>query len=428
MQAKPPDTSASTLDDDGDAPPSSFTTAVEQHAARQEEARLHDAEEKAAVLSALVESAPDLVMHLDDQGRIRFISRLAEGLRREDVIGTEWLSFVGQDQHAALTAALQKTLATGQTTEVEVLGPGDKGAPTWYWTRISAVVHRGRIHGAVLLARDITEKKQAETRLVVSERMASLGMLAAGVAHELGNVLTSVTANLEVAENNVARLRVAPPTVELADVLKDAREGAERLQHIVRDIGIFSRHEGEETLPVQVERVLESTVRMAAAEVRRSARLTTSFAGVPLVAGNEGRLAQVFLNLIMNAAQALPEGRFDRNEIRVATSVEESGCVLVSVADNGPGIPVDVQRRMFTPFFTTKPAGVGTGLGLCICQRIVTSLGGKIWFESMAGQGTVFRVLLPPASETSSSRATKKPLEPVAPRRVREGEETRPGE
>jgi PAS domain S-box-containing protein len=377
-----------------------------------------EANEKAAVLQALVESAPDLVIHVDQRGRIRFINRLAQGFRREDVIGTEWLAFVGRDQHGALTAALQKTLATGRTTEIEVLGPGDHGAPTWYWTRIAAVLRRGRVSGAVLLARDITEKKQAETRLIVSERMASLGMLAAGVAHELNNPLVSVIANLELAMRDVAT-NVGPLPVELSEILKDARDGAERVRHIVRDLRIFSREESEERGSVQVERVLESTLRMAATEIRHRARLITSYAGVPPVDGSEGRLGQVFLNLIVNAAQALPEGRFDSNEIRVATSLDDRGRVLVSVADTGPGIPVDVQRRMFTPFFTSKPAGVGTGLGLCICQRIVTSFGGKIWFESMTGHGTVFHVLLLPASKAASKRPTGKPVEPPASRRGR---------
>jgi signal transduction histidine kinase len=301
------------------------------------------------------------------------------------------------------------------------LGPGDQGAPTWYWTRIAAVLRRGRVSGAVLLARDITEKKQAETRLLVSERMASLGMLAAGVAHELNNPLVSVIANLELAMRDTAGLSVAPLSDDLPEILKDARDGAERVRYIVRDLRIFSRQEDEERGPVQVERVLESTLRIAATEIRHRARLVTSYAGVPPVDGSEGRLGQVFLNLIVNAAQALPEGRFEENEIRVATSLDECGRVMVSIADTGPGIPVDVQRRMFTPFFTTKPAGVGTGtgLGLCICQRIITSFGGKIWFESMSGRGTVFRVLLLPASKTASKPATGKPVEPTRARRGR---------
>ncbi|HVY25701.1 MAG TPA: ATP-binding protein [Polyangiaceae bacterium] len=414
--------------EDGDARASPITTetvepepaaSLPEAAEEQEKSGLDDADENAAVLRALVESAPDLVIHVDRQGRIRFINRLAQGFRREDVIGTEWLAFVGSDQHETLCAALQKTLTTGQTTEIEVLGQGDEGAPTWYWTRIAAVQRGGQVSGAVLLARDITQKKQAETQLVVSERMASLGMLAAGVAHELNNPLVSVIANLELALRDVARSTVASLPVELPEILKDARDGAERVRHIVRDLRIFSRQEGEERGPVQVERVLESTLRMAATEIRHRARLVTSYADVPPVDGSEVRLGQVFLNLIVNAAQALPEGRFEANEIRVTTSLDEHGRVLVSIADTGPGIPVEVQRRMFTPFFTTKPAGVGTGLGLCICQRIVTSLGGKIWFESMSGRGTVFRVLLPPAAKAASKPATEKPVEPPPTRRGR---------
>jgi len=272
---------------------------------------------------------------------------------------------------------------------------------------------------AVQLARDVRERNLIETRLLASERLASVGMLAAGVAHELNNPLGCVITNLELAMRDVERSSVTPPSDDLFEILEDAREGAERMRYIVRDLGMFSRHEGDERGPVQVERILESTLRVAAPKIRQRARVVTSYAAVPPVEASEGELAQVFLNLIVNAAQALPEGRFEANEIRVATSLGEDGQVLVSVADNGSGIPLDVQRRMFTPFFTTKPAGVGTGLGLCLCQRIITSLGGKIWFESTGGHGTVFRVKLLPASKKGLKMMMGKPVEPAAPRRGR---------
>jgi CheY-like chemotaxis protein/two-component sensor histidine kinase len=178
--------------------------------------------------------------------------------------------------------------------------------------------------------------------------------------------------------------------------LFDAFDAAKRVDAIVRDLRLFSRSD-EESDSVDVHGVLESTLRMARAAIRDRAHITRQYAAVPLVEASESRLGQVFLNLIINAAQALPEGDADTQEIRVSTLRQPDGRVRVEITDTGCGIPPEVARRLFTPFLTTKPVGVGTGLGLTICQRIVQALGGEISFESVVGRGTTFRVVLPPA-------------------------------
>jgi CheY-like chemotaxis protein len=137
---------------------------------------------------------------------------------------------------------------------------------------------------------------------------------------------------------------------------------------------------------------------MATNEIRHRARLIRDLRPVPPVEANESRLGQVFLNLLVNAAQAIPEGRASANEIRVATYVTDDGRVCIEISDTGSGIPPEVQKRLFTPFFTTKQVGVGTGLGLSICHRIVTGLGGAITVDSAVGAGTTFKVYLPPAA------------------------------
>jgi CheY-like chemotaxis protein len=144
---------------------------------------------------------------------------------------------------------------------------------------------------------------------------------------------------------------------------------------------------------VDVERVLESSLRMASNEIRHRARLVKDFSAVPPADGNEARLGQVFLNLIVNAAQAIPEGRAAENEIRIATRLEGEDRIVTEISDTGAGIPPDVLPRIFDPFFTTKPVGLGTGLGLAICRRIVLGLGGDIQVESVPGK-TTFRVTL----------------------------------
>jgi CheY-like chemotaxis protein len=197
---------------------------------------------------------------------------------------------------------------------------------------------------------------------------------------------------------------------ELTDVtaeLSDALEAAERVGNIVRDLKIFSRPEEDKRGPVDVRRVIESCLRMASNELRHRAKLVKTLAEVPPVFANESRLGQVFLNLIVNAAQAIPEGQASAHEIRVVTKLDARGTVVVEVADTGSGMPPEVVRRLFTPFFTTKPVGVGTGLGLSICHRIVASLGGQITVDSAVGKGTSFLVRLPSTKDEAGTTVGK---------------------
>jgi signal transduction histidine kinase len=182
----------------------------------------------------------------------------------------------------------------------------------------------------------------------------------------------------------VALAETAKLPPDLSDELKDARTAADRVREIVRDLKIFSRGDEDRHGPVDVEHVLESTVRMAWNELRHRAKLVKNFGKVPPVDAHESRLGQVFLNLIVNAAHAIPPGNYEANEIRLSTSVDLAGRVVVSIRDTGTGIPPEVRPRLFTPFFSTKPVGVGTGLGLAISHRIITQFGGTIWTRAPA--------------------------------------------
>jgi CheY-like chemotaxis protein/two-component sensor histidine kinase len=203
-----------------------------------------------------------------------------------------------------------------------------------------------------------------------------------------------VLGNLQLAMDGLD-LGVHPPGDELRESLKDALEASQRVESIVRDLRLFSRAEDERSSAVEVESVLESTLRLARNEIRHRARLVKDYRAKAKVRCNESRLGQVFLNLLVNAAQAIPEGRATSNEIRLATYQDAAGRVVVEISDTGSGIPEALRAHLFTPFVTTKPVGVGTGLGLAICQRIVTGFGGEISFESQVGRGTLFRVVLP---------------------------------
>jgi CheY-like chemotaxis protein len=187
----------------------------------------------------------------------------------------------------------------------------------------------------------------------------------------------------------------------------------------VRDLRIFARHDDAAAMPVEqqvvdIKRVLDSTARMAWNELRHRAQVVREYQeALPLVRGPESRLGQVFLNLFVNAAQAIAEGDAESNRIRVSARREGSGFVVVEVEDSGCGIPKDALEHLFTPFYTTKPVGVGTGLGLAICQRIIQELGGRIDVESTVGRGTTFRVQLPVAENAVAQAKSSVP--PPAP-------------
>lgn len=272
------------------------------------------------------------------------------------------------------------------------------------------------------------ERKALASQLMVSDRMASIGTLAAGVAHEINNPLAAVIANLDYIAESVAlmvkRETATAPGGRDEDLIRtgisapldDARHAAQRVRFIVRDLMIFSRTPSDEApRPVNVRATLESSLRMANNEIRHRARLVTEYGAVPDVMGNEARLGQVFLNLIVNAAQALPDGHADRNEIRVRTHAKGER-VIIDVSDTGTGIPPEAIGRIFDAFFTTKEVGAGTGLGLAICQRIITDMGGTITVERTGGTGTMFRVALP-ASERAMAEGEALTAPPRIPGR-----------
>nr|WP_255662680.1 ATP-binding protein [Myxococcus sp. RHSTA-1-4] len=282
----------------------------------------------------------------------------------------------------------------------------------------------GRV-ASVSVARDVTEARRMEERLRLADRMSGVGTLAAGVAHEINNPLSYVIGNQQfvlerleplLAEANGEVTQVQVSFLQsLAEALRDASEGAGRVRHIVRDLKTFSRGDEETTHPLDVRRVLESAVSICHNEVRHRARIRLSLGDVPRVMANEARLGQVFVNLLVNAAQAIPDGHAERHEIALSSFTDAEGRAVVEVADTGSGIAPEHLKRIFDPFFTTKPVGVGTGLGLSICHGIISVLGGDIQVESELGKGTRFRVVLPPAPEGAEEARRVPPPKALAP-------------
>jgi PAS domain S-box-containing protein len=274
----------------------------------------------------------------------------------------------------------------------------------------------GRIVGLVGINQDITEQREMEARLVVQDRLSALGCLAAGLAHEINNPLSYVLGNSELALEELSTLRRsidALPGIasskapllakldELHSLVTESLEGGVRVRAIVRDMKTFSRGDGSDvSVPVDVNKVVDSTVGLAINEIRHRARFVRERGDVPLVLGTDSRLGEVVLNLLVNAAQAIPDDADPtQHEVRLVTRTDGAGNVVIEVSDTGCGIPRENLTRIFDPFFTTKPIGTGTGLGLAICHTLVKASGGDIVVHSELGRGTRFEIVLPPTAQ-----------------------------
>jgi two-component system NtrC family sensor kinase len=251
----------------------------------------------------------------------------------------------------------------------------------------------------VTAIRDVSEQKKLEAQFRVSEQMVSMGSVAAGVAHEINNPLTYVLGNLQILTRHLNGLEAELGRAKLEPLQKcidEALDGTERVRAIVRDLRSFTRPSDQEQTTVDLRQVLETSVRLVGNEVRHKARVVRDYHDIPLVNANELRLAQVFVNLLVNAAQAMEEGAAARNELRLHTTTDARGWAVVEIQDTGRGIPDELRQRVFEPFFTTKQER-GTGLGLSISRTIIETAAGEIEALSGGARGTIFRVSLPPA-------------------------------
>jgi signal transduction histidine kinase/ligand-binding sensor domain-containing protein/CheY-like chemotaxis protein len=264
----------------------------------------------------------------------------------------------------------------------------------------------------------LQELQSARERLVHAEKMAAVGTLAAGVGHELNNPLAFIISNLHYVATEVRELeqRTHAPAhwQEVEQALSEALQGTDRMRSIIQDLRTFSRARPHHSRPVELHGVLDLAVSMADVQIRHRARRVKDYGAPPLVLGDDNQLGQVFLNLLVNAAQAIPEGHADQHEIRITTRKDERGYAVVAVSDTGEGIPPEVLSRIFEPFFTTKPVGVGTGLGLAICHSYIQAMGGDIRVHSQPGRGTTFEVVLPPAPKDALAEPPAEPV-PTSP-------------
>jgi PAS domain S-box-containing protein len=381
--------------------------------------------EKAARLQAsLLSHLNDAVVAVDRELRITAWTGAAEriyGWSASEALGRPMRQALGSDIDDAELARTRAELEGGRTVSTVSVQRARDGKPLDIEMTLMALRDMdGRVVGYLGVNRDVTEQRRLQAHLVFADRLASIGTLAAGVAHEINNPLAYLLASIQFLEGRLREGRDgAEADGETLEAVSEARDGAQRIAEIVRSLRTFAQRDRERAPGASdLREAVRAAARIADSQIRPRARLSLDLREVPRVRANEHELAQVALNLIVNAAQAIPQGRAADNEIRVATRLVEDGRVALEVSDTGKGIAPDDLARIFDPFFTTKPVGEGSGLGLSICHGIVQALGGEISAESEPGRGSLFRVLLRVADERGAPAPASVPAPSAGRRRV----------
>jgi len=369
----------------------------------------------------LTEQTSDWIWEVDEDGTYTYVSpkvRDLLGHDPEEVLGKTPFDLMPPDEAERIAGAFAAIASARQPLErLENINLHKDGRRVVLETSgVPVFDASGRFAGYRGIDRDITARKQAEARLLQAERLAALGQLLAGVAHEINNPVNFVYGNLKVLAEElvpvrralealseggdletararaVEALRADPVALldELSEIVADCHEGARRVQQLVRDLLRFAQPARGGRAPTDLHRVLDATLTLLVSEYRDRIDLRKDYADVGPVLANEAQLGQVFMNLLMNAAQAI-EGT---GTVTVSTRAE-GDAVLVSITDTGRGIPEAELGEVFEPFFTTKEVGEGMGLGLAISYGFVQAHGGELDVDSEPGRGSTFTVRLP---------------------------------
>jgi len=345
--------------------------------------------------SEILTTLPDGVILSRLDGSIRSVNR-----KMAELIGVDAGSLVG--------LPIEAILVDLDTPQSRVHGDGERKLIRSNGEHITALIDEAKLFdeggeclGKVIVVRDLREVASLRNRLVTSGRLAAVGQLAAGIAHEINNPIAYVQSNINMLEEhwevvaaefakNERESEVATTIAAGREMIEELRDGLDRVTSIVRDVGGFSRNAGPARESTDINELIETAVRVAHPQLRQRAEITRHYGELPLVPCVAQEIMQVFLNLLLNAAHSIePMGA-----IRIESATNDEW-VEVRVIDNGEGMDAATLEEIFTPFFTTKPVGDGTGLGLPISRQIVEKHGGTIDVESTPGIGTIFRVRLP---------------------------------
>jgi PAS domain S-box-containing protein len=387
--------------------------------------------------STTLRSIGDAVIAVGLNGRITFMNPVAErltGWKAEDALGQpaeEVLRLTGAHAESIMDPPLDQVLREGHpvflweaglksATDSQVRTISDSASP---------VVDGSERLGAVMVFRDITEQKKLQLQGELTQRLASLGTMAAGVTHEINNPLAVILCTAEILAEELKRLQTdlamghgiaeVEPAKRVDSAIRKitaVAEAAKRITNIVRDFKGFARPAAHTRDRADVQRAVEWAISATSPEFVNRARLLTKLEPVPPVGTDETRLGQILVNLLINAAQAIAPGDIEHHQVSLTAQADARGWIVLEVKDSGCGMTPETLQSIFDPFFTTKPAGLGTGLGLSICQGIVKSLGGDLEVESRVGEGSLFRVLLPPASREEEAGVS--PAEVLEPHRT----------
>ncbi len=357
---------------------------------------------------SFTENAPDFVMQVGRDGTIQFINRTHEGLSQEDVVGSSVLSWFPGDHAPAFERALAQVFEMAQAQVVEHLAWDQRGEKLWYSSNLGPIGERGNVTSAIVVSRDITDRKRAEEalkeysdrleemveertkelreaqeQLIRKEKLATLGQLAGGVAHELRNPLGAIK-NAAYYLNMVLK-KPEPDVRESLEIMNQEIAASEKIISSLIDVGSPKER-------IRQSADLNDVVRKALsrASVPSSVEVISQLdETLPAIPADPDQLGQVFGNIILNAAQALPNG----GHLTIKSEILATGQVIVSVADTGVGMAADTMANIFEPLFTTKAKGMG--LGLALAKSLVEAHGGTIRVKSRLGEGTTFAVELP---------------------------------
>ena len=411
---------------------------------------------------AVSEHAPGYILWIDRAFRIQFINRVMPHHRREDIIGSDCLSFVPPTAQPAYKAKLQAVFDTGAPQHHELSVSGPDGREMWLSIQMSPMREKGEIVGAVITSLDCTELKRTQMEFAAAQRWVSVGTLAAGIAHEINTPIQFVNDNLHFIGNATRRLlalaqmvdpmasRVGelPPEPDLRAAAEDAAravkaarlpylaaevpkaiqaciEGLGRVSTIVQSLKEFASAPSEQMEFADLNRIIERSLAIAVNEYRYVAELQTHLGELPPVRCQPNEIGQVVLNLVINAAHAIADVvcHTDRKGELDVSTWREGDQAIIAIRDTGTGIPEAIRPRIFDPFFTTKPVGKGTGQGLALAWAVIQQKhAGTLTFESVVGGGTTFYIRLPitgrptdePRSETLATPTDGAPPDDMA--------------
>jgi PAS domain S-box-containing protein len=308
------------------------------------------------------------------------------GVSSETAIGSKLVTLFPNLIKEGVVDRLNQVLQSGTKAKLRLLHRQLDGTNRFQKRRLAPLFDGEEIAGVVVIVEDITEFKRLLDQTIQSEKLAEVGRLTAGIAHEINNPLAMVAYATELLK------REKPLSSFQEEMLEKIEMEVERLKNLTGGLLSFSSSRDTQNRIVNLNDLILEVLKLLRFELqRKSIEFVTEFGEIPVLRVDPNKIKQVIINLVMNAAHAMQ----GQGKITVTTGMNESGMLELQVRDSGPGIPNEIQEEVFAPFFTTKPEGEGTGLGLYICQNIIREHGGTMTLESQPGEGTVFCISFP---------------------------------